>query len=233
MRPEARAVLFDLDDTLYPLEQFLMSGYRAVAAQVESAWGHAAERALAVMTAAFVTDRGREIDVLADRLALPAGTVTRLIDVMRAHEPQLRLSSRAVAVLAAMRPDWRVGIVTNGRADIQARKVRALGLAPLVDTIVFAAEHGTGVGKPEAAPFLAACLALGVAPSRTVFVGDDLRCDIAGASAVGMKTIWLPAALERRSEPTQACADLILPSLSAVPAAASQLVESRWSSHVA
>ncbi len=233
MQPEARAVLFDLDDTLYPLEQFLMSGSRAVAAQVESTWGHTAERALAVMTAAFTTDRGREIDVLAGRLALPEGTVPRLIDVMRGHEPRLRLPSRAAAVLAAMRQDWRVGVVTNGRADIQARKVQALGLVPLVDTIVFAAEHGTGAGKPEAAPFLAACLALGVTPSRTVFVGDDLRCDVAGAGAVGMKTIWVPAALERRGEPAVACADLILPSLSAVPAAADQLVESRWSSHVA
>ena len=233
MRPEARAVLFDLDDTLYPLEQFLMSGYRAVAAQVESTWGHAAERALEVMTAVFAADRGREIDVLAERLALPEGTVPRLIDVMRGHEPRLRLSPHAVSVLAAMRQDWRIGVVTNGRADIQARKVAALGLAPLVDTVVFAAEHGTGVGKPEAAPFLAACLALGVTPSRTVFVGDDLRCDIAGAGAVGMKTIWLPATLELRPGPDVACADLILPSLAAVPPAAGQLIESRWSSHVA
>lgn len=233
MRPDARAVLFDLDDTLYPLEQFLMSGYRAVAAHVERTWGHPAARALTVLTAAFATDRGREIDVLAERLVLPAGAGTELIDVMRGHGPQLRLSPRTIAVLTTMRTGWRIGVVTNGRADIQARKVAALGLAPLVDTVVLAAEHGTGAGKPEAAPFLAACLALGVAPARAVFVGDDLRCDIAGASAVGMKTIWLPSIISRRPDPAVACADLILPSLSAVPAAAGELIVSRWSSHVA
>lgn len=233
MRLDTRAVLFDLDDTLYPFEQFLMSGYRAVAAHVERTWGHASAAALGVLTAAFATDRGRELDVLAKRLGLPAGAVPQLIEVIRGHHPQLRLPSGTLAVLAALRPGWRVGVVTNGRADIQARKVAALGLAPLVDTVVLAANHGTGAGKPEAAPFLAACLALGVAPARTVFVGDDLRCDIAGASAVGMETIWLPGSLTRRPDAAAACADLILPSLSAVPAAAGQLITSRRSSHVA
>ena len=233
MQLEARAVLFDLDDTLYSLEQFLMSGFCAIAAHVEATWGHSAERALAVLTAAFATDRGREIDVLAEHFVLPAGAVPQLLDLMRGHVPRLGLSRRTVAVLTAMRADWRIGVVTNGRADIQARKVAALGLAPLVDTIVLAAEHGTGAGKPEAAPFLAACLALGVPPARTVFVGDDLRCDIAGAGAVGMKTIWLPTTLVARPGPAGACADLILASLADVPLAAGRLMASRWSAHVA
>lgn len=233
MQPEPRAVLFDLDDTLYPLEQFLMSGFHAVAAYVAMTWGHDPGRVLRTLSDAYATDRGRELDVLVTRLGLPDGTVPRLVDVLRGHGPRLRLSGATVAVLAVLRRDWRIGVVTNGRADIQARKVAALGLAPLVDTVVLAAEHGSGAGKPEAAPFLSACLTLGVAPGRTVFVGDDLRCDIAGAHALGMKTIWLPAAVARRPEPAVACADLILPSLAAVPAAAEQLIALRWSSHVA
>ena len=233
MPPEPRAVLFDLDDTLYPLRQFLMSGFRAAAAYVEAAWGHGAGPALAVLTAAFATDRGHEVDVLADRLSLPDGAAALLVGVIRSHTPTLHLSAGAAGVLATMREDWRVGVVTNGRPDIQARKVAALGLTSLVDTVVLAAEHGTGGGKPDAAPFLAACRALGVAPSQAVFVGDDLHCDIAGAHAVGMKTIWLPAAVAARPDPDVALADLILPSLAGVPAAADQLLESRWRSHVA
>lgn len=233
MLPEPRAILFDLDDTLYPLEQFLLSGFAAVAVHVEMTWGHAAARVSRLLHDAYATDRGRELDVVVTRLGLPDGTVPRLVDVLRGHGPRLRLSPATIRVLAALRRDWRVGVVTNGRADIQARKVAALGLAPLVDTVVLAAEHGSGAGKPEAAPFQAACLALGVAPGRAVFVGDDLRCDIAGAQALGMATIWLPAGVVRRPDPAVACADLILPSLAAVPAAAEQLLASRWSSHVA
>ncbi|MEP7118682.1 MAG: HAD family hydrolase [Acidobacteriota bacterium] len=233
MQREPRALLFDLDDTLYPLQQFLMSGFRAVAAHVHVTWGHDPSRALDLLIAAYGTDRGHEVDVLTDRMALPAGAAATLIGVIHTHPPAIGLSRPVLALLAALRQDWRVGVVTNGRADIQARKVEALGLRSLVDTVVLASEHGTGLGKPEPAPFLAACRALGVTPAQTVFVGDDLRCDIAGAHAVGMKTIWLPAVIKARPDPAQALADLILPSLDGVPTAAGQLLESRWSSHVA
>ena len=128
---------------------------------------------------------------------------------------------------------WRLGLVTNGRPDIQARKIAALGLAPLVDAVVIAAEHGSGRGKPEAAPFLAGCAALGVTPAQAVFVGDDLACDIAGAHAVGMATIWLPASVSARPDAAAALADLMLPSLAGVPAAVGPLLASRWSLHVA
>lgn len=233
MPPEARAVLFDLDDTLYPVVQFLMSGFRAVAAHVEAAWGHESAAVLGVLNSAYGSDRGHEVDVLAARLSLPPGAADTLVALIRTHPPAIRLAARVVATLEGMRASWRVGVVTNGRPDIQARKIAALGLRPLVDTVVLAAEHGTGAGKPEAAPFLAACRALGVTASQTVFVGDDLRCDIAGARSVGMPTIWLPGRRARRRESGVALADLILPSLDRVPVAAGQLLESRWRSHVA
>ncbi len=233
MLPDQRAVLFDLDDTLYPLQQFLLSGFRAVAVRVREEWGHAPEVTLGLLTAAYGSHRGRELDVLAERLALPADAVATLVAVIRAHRPDIRLLAPATAVLTAMRRGWRVGIVTNGRPDIQARKITALGLSPMVDAIVFAAEHGSGAGKPEAEPFLEACRALGVPPDRTVFVGDDLRCDIAGAHAVGMSTIWISASVSRTADGAPPCASVVVPALSLVPATAARLTVSRWSSHVA
>ena len=231
---EPRAVLFDLDDTLYPLQQFLMSGFRAVAAHVQATWGHGHATVLGVLTAAYDTDRGHELNVLADELALPDGAVATLVAVIQSHTPAIRLSAQTRAVLAALRQEsWRLGLVTNGRPDIQARKIAALGVTPLVDAVVIAAEHGSGRGKPEAAPFFAACDALGVSPAQTAFVGDDVTCDIAGAHAVGMATIWLSASASARPDTAAARADLILPSLAGVPAAVGPLLASRWSSHVA
>jgi HAD superfamily hydrolase (TIGR01509 family) len=234
MPREPRAVLFDLDDTLYPLQEFLMSGFRAVAAQVHATWGHGHATVLGVLTAAYATDRGHELNVLAEELALPDGALATLVAVIQSHRPAIRLSAQARPVLAALRQgSWRLGLVTNGRPDIQARKIAALGVTPLVDAVVIAAEHGSGRGKPEAAPFLAACDALGVTPAQVVFVGDDVTCDIAGAHAVGMATIWLPASVSARPDAAVAPADLILPSLAGVPAAVGPLLASRWSSHVA
>ena len=233
MLPERRAVLFDLDDTLYPLQQFLLSGFRAVAARVAQDRGHEYERTLGLLIAAYDSDRGRELDVLAHRLSLPAGAVAALVDVIRTHQPDIRLSAATTAVLMAMRRGWRIGVVTNGRPDIQARKITALGLSPMVDAIVFAAEHGSGAGKPDAEPFLEAARVLGVGPEQTVFVGDDQRCDIAGAQALGMSTIWLPTSVSRRAGVDPVPASLVLSSLSLVPEAAARLVASRRSTYVA
>jgi hypothetical protein len=45
----------------------------------------------------------------------------------------------------ALRPTWRLGVLTNGVPAIQARKVAALGLGAVVE-VVFASAHGTGAG---------------------------------------------------------------------------------------
>ena len=229
---DGRAILFDLDDTLYPLDRFVLSGFQAVAAVCEARWNVPRQAALDVLTSAFVRVRGRELQVLAEHFRLELGAVPVLVDVIRTHVPDLHAPELAVSVLRTLAAGWKVGIVTNGRPDIQRRKMLALGLARAVDTVVYANEHGSGVGKPEAAPFLAACRALGVAPAATVFVGDDPVTDIAGAHAVGMKTIWLPSRLDA-APPAAAIADVLVASLADVPAAAARLILPDWRAHVA
>ena len=133
---ESRAILFDLDDTLYPLERFVMSGFRAVAAAVDARWRVPQAAALETLVSAVAVSRGRELQVLAERHGLAAGAVPELVDVIRRHAPDLRLPELSLSVLGALRRDWRLGLVTNGRPDIQARKVHALGVRRLMDIIV-------------------------------------------------------------------------------------------------
>jgi HAD superfamily hydrolase (TIGR01450 family) len=47
------------------------------------------------------------------------------------------------------------------------------------------------VGKPMPHIFRVALARLGVAPEEAVMVGDSLTSDVAGAKAVGLRTIWL------------------------------------------
>lgn len=230
---EPRAILFDLDDTLYPLTQFVMSGFRAVALAVEAAWGVPRAVALETLVAAASVSRGRELQVLIERHDLPPAAVPGLVDVIRGHVPDLRLPELSLAVLGSLRRGWRIGIVTNGRPDIQARKVRALGVRRLVDAVVYANHEGSGAGKPEPASFLEACRQLDIAPASTVFVGDDPDRDIAGAQGVGMKTIWLPARAVPQPARPAAPADVIVASLADVPAAAARLLAPEWRAHVA
>ncbi len=205
MSAESRAVLFDLDDTLYSERRFALSGFREVARVIagpsrrEEAWIFGVlQRELRRGGRASIFQK------LCVELGASTDAIPALVDVMRGHLPSLRLPASSERVLEALRPAWKLGIVTNGYPDVQRRKVLALGLHRRVDSIVYASEHGSGAGKPDREPFLAAAAALGVAPDRCVFIGNDPLCDIAGARRVGMRTIWV--ARQGRSHEHIVCA---------------------------
>jgi putative hydrolase of the HAD superfamily len=219
-----RAVLFDLDDTLFPANQFRSSGFAAVARHLAQAYELDAEMVRTALTGlSSGPARGRELQVCARRFGLPATIVGELVDMIRAHEPSLTLPRMTAAALKALRPAWRIGIVTNGPAEAQRRKVAALDLERRVDCIVYAHEHGSGAGKPDRAPFLEALRRLDVPASQAVFVGDDDYGDIFGASRVGMRTV-LMAAWNTRPRGRPVRADSVVVNLRDVPRLAERLL---------
>lgn len=226
---ERRAVIFDLDDTLYPLRTFVLSGFRAVALDVAVRTDVAPALALDVLVGASASQPGRELQALAAWAGLNSDSVPGMVALMRRHVPQLRLPELSRAVLRRLRPGWRLGLVTNGRPDIQQRKVRALGLGPLVDAVVYAGASGDAAAKPAPDAFLTICRRLGVAPRDAVFVGNDPVTDIGGAHAAGLPTVWLTAGGADDRVP----ADVVTASLADVPAAAARLVPHEWRAHVA
>lgn len=228
--PPDRAVLFDLDDTLYPLRHFVLSGFRAVAADLEREMGINRRDVIEVLVGAAGANRGRELQILASAFGWSPSIVHDLVHRIRTHTPDIQLPHESARALALLRPHWRLGIVTNGLPAVQKRKVEVLGLVDAVDTIIYAADHGTGRGKPERAPFMAAGRELGIAAARTVFVGDDERCDVFGAARAGMRTVCLASA--GRSRPG-GYADAVASTLLDVPHLAAALVPVHWSQDVA
>jgi phosphoglycolate phosphatase len=78
------------------------------------------------------------------------------------------------------------GIVTNKATRFAEPIVR--GLAALAGAQVLVCGDTTAQSKPHPEPLLHACRVLGVAPERTVYVGDDER-DIVAGRAAGTHTI--------------------------------------------
>ncbi|HET9372546.1 MAG TPA: HAD family hydrolase [Vicinamibacterales bacterium] len=205
MLPERRAVAFDLDDTLYPHRQFLDSGFAAVAEHLSRETGlDAGTLRRSLVRARRGPTRGEEIQACLTQFDLPAGWLPDLVKLLRDHAPSLRLTRQVRDALDALRRSgWRLGILTNGSRVPQQRKLAALGLDEDIDAVVFAPEHGTGIGKPESAPFHALAAMLGVAAQHTVFVGNDEACDVVGALGAGMTAIRCDA-FARSAAPTAA-----------------------------
>ncbi len=86
----------------------------------------------------------------------------------------------------------KTAIVTNiseDRLDSQRQKISALGIEPLFDVIVFSGE--LGIHKPDRRIFDHATNLLGVSNDQCVFVGDDPTSDVAGALNAGMEVVWI------------------------------------------
>ena len=216
-----RGVIVDLDETLYPRDRFVRSGLTAVAQHVELCFGIPAASALTAMLTAAVHERGREFQALCHVFGLEKRVLPQLIEVFRTHRPVLRLFPDATASLRQLRADgWRLAILTNGAPQVQALKVQALGLADLVDHVVFAEEHARG-GKPHRDAFGAALRRLDLPARRCVMVGDDPRRDVCGARKVGMRTIGI----RRNGVGSRMGADIVVDCLGRVPAAAGALIQ--------
>lgn len=85
---------------------------------------------------------------------------------------------------------WRVGVATNGAADIQWAKLRATGVADRVDG-VFVSEEADA-RKPDIRHFaLAAARCGAVLAEGGWMVGDSPVNDIGGGHAAGLRTIWV------------------------------------------
>jgi putative hydrolase of the HAD superfamily len=104
----------------------------------------------------------------------------------------LGLFADALATLAAVRaalPGRRLGLITNGPAEVQRAKIELLGLDGLVDFALISGE--LGIEKPDPDIFRKALRMADATPDEAVFVGDSPDHDIAGARAAGIRAIWM------------------------------------------
>jgi putative hydrolase of the HAD superfamily len=187
-------LILDLDDTLYPREQFVQSGLMAVARHVEETRGIPARNAFVVMTdCRREGGAGRELQALCAWFGLTPDVIQPLVELFRSHQPALQLPAETAAVLTALKADgWRMVVLTNGLPRVQRAKVYALGLHALVEDVVYAEEHTPG-GKPSSEPFRAVLKRLALPARRCICVGDDPIRGIAAARALGMTTVWVSA----------------------------------------
>jgi putative hydrolase of the HAD superfamily len=187
------ALIFDLDDTLYPERGYVLSGFASVARWIEAQAELDAGRTCAELAELF--DGGAKRDafdrwVSARRLP-EAISVESMVGVYRDHDPLIELDPRTRILLTDLKRRHKLGLVTDGRADVQRRKIEALGVAELLDEIVVTAELGVGFSKPHPAAYRAVLGRLGVDAADAVYVADNPVKDFIGARSVGVRSVRL------------------------------------------
>jgi len=194
-----KAVLFDLDDTLWPIAPVILDAEKVLYAWLGAHAPRVVERftidslrqarlALLAARPPFGVDLGalRHAGLLAafDQVGEDAGKVELAMTEFFAARNAVTPYDDVVPGLERLKKHVLVGSVTNGVADLQT-----IGLAHHFQASVAARDFGRA--KPDPGIFLAGCAALGVAPSDTLYVGDDLLLDVQGAQRAGLRAAWM------------------------------------------
>ena len=139
-----RAIVLDLDDTLYPEHQYVRSGFHAVARYLETEAGLSAEETFAQLIA--LLEAGvREMTMnrwLQDRQLDEQRWIGPMLRCYREHDPQIELSSEATEVLESLHGRYALGLVSDGRLAQQQKKVAALGIDRWISAIVLSDAFG-------------------------------------------------------------------------------------------
>ncbi len=191
-----RAVIFDLDQTLYPEADFVRSGFRAVAEHLAARCGGSASALAEEMESILWSEgRGRVFDQLHARHGWGARIAPEaLLHIYRTHAPRLRMHADAAELVASL--GGPLGIVTDGHPTSQHNKIAALGLASRFAAVVCTADIGPHAAKPAATGFRVCLERLGVAPGETAYVGDDAAKDFTAPRALGMRTVRVARTIE-------------------------------------
>ena len=92
-------------------------------------------------------------------------------------------------MLRELRKVGGVYLLSNAQACFTRKELADTGLISLFDGIIISSE--VGVKKPSERVFEIAFDTFGISPADSIYVGNDMRDDILGASSVGMKSAYI------------------------------------------
>lgn len=213
------AVLFDLDDTLLDTAAGFAAAVAAIAAEFLP---HLPPQRYPEVLATWRADTGglyqAHVDGLVDYrtqrfaraqeiqdefggIALDEAGYQRWAQVWdRTFSSSWVAFDDAAAILAELQSaGLAVGCVTNAGTAQQRAKLAATGLTEAVPLLVTLDTFG--VGKPDPRVFHEGVRLLGVPPERVLYVGDEPVIDARGATAAGLRGVWLDRPGRRRGNP--------------------------------
>ncbi|NMM25924.1 MAG: HAD family hydrolase [Glaciimonas sp.] len=199
LKTPIKAVLFDLDDTLWPitpvieqaekvLHEWLLKHAPAVAERYSIDLLRSRRQELMHIEPRYQIDLwGLRHKTLSDafrQVGADVALVDHAMGVFSTARNAVTPFADVLPGLAKLNTRLAVGSISNGFADLQA-----IGIAHHFQTSI--AAHRFGRAKPDPQIFHAACAALDIPPQQAVYVGDDLMLDVQGAQNAGMQGVWM------------------------------------------
>lgn len=190
-----KAIIFDLDDTLYDCSNTLSAAaqVRAVDELVANGLCATSEEALSAIPALRQGSQGKInlVEALVERFGPNRDTLVRVgLDAYNQPDAlsDIALFPDVEATLLALRPNYRLILVTSGVAERQRNKIAKLGLDRFFDLVLIDDIHEQ-LSKRER--FLAAMTNYNLKPRDVLVVGDRVFSEIKIGNQLGMVTVQM------------------------------------------
>lgn len=140
---------------------------------------------MAYLKATYGCGSYRPYETLVEEAAVEVGLGRQAAAELEARWGELQPWPEARAVLASLKPHYKLGVVTNCSEKLGRIAADRLGVP--FDVVI--TSEKAGFYKPDPAPYRLAFEALDIAPANAVFVAGSAY-DLFGTQKVGLPTIW-------------------------------------------
>lgn len=139
---DLQALIFDLDNTLYPLNDYVQSGFHQVSRLF---FGRVQEVYDEMWNAYMEQDAANPDDAVRHAICTMLQAqdlysdemVAKCLRIYEQHSPKIQPYDGVVELLKELREKgMRLGLLTDGPGEMQREKMRALGIIPLFDEII-------------------------------------------------------------------------------------------------
>ena len=193
---EFSLVIFDLDNTLYPENEFLFPAYKAIARLVSDKDGVNAADAENFLINNFLKEGRRNLfDRFISEFGLKNSGLNDFLKTLRSHksETKIKLTPQLSKILeACIEKNIKVAVVTNGNPEQQRNKIDSIewkGMLPEL-FIVYADETER---KPSPKPLQIVLKKFETSGVNALFIGDD-KVDESAANAAGIRFLHAQSA---------------------------------------
>lgn len=187
-----KAILFDLDDTLYDEKKFVKSGFKEVSKYVGLTYKIDEDNFFKELINIFEKGyRGNIFNIALENANIfyDEKTINKMVEIYRNHMPKIKLETKIKKLLSEISKDYLLGIITDGYFEVQKKKVKALKIERLFDCIIYTDEYGKDFWKPNIFPYKLALEKLQMSPKETIYIGDNPHKDFIGAKSIGIVTV--------------------------------------------
>lgn len=184
-----KAVVFDLDDTLYNEKDFVEGGFYKVCEYLSHKY-KVNEKVLFNETKniLYKSGRGKIFNLLCEKFSF-SEDINKLVKIYREAMPDLKLYKDSEEIITYLYGKYKLGVITDGKASVQWNKIKCLGLEKRFDKIIVTDDLGREYWKPNEYSYRKIIEEFNCRPSEAMYIGDNPTKDFIGAKKVGFLTV--------------------------------------------